>query len=469
MSKYLTLFCILGVVALFIVPAYAEVQNIKVGGDITIRGIYRNDYDLQETDITASPAHSDEGGWFMTTTRLRVDADLTDNVSTTIRLLNERDWDKEMAETTDVDLDLAYITLKEILYSPLSVTLGRQEIVLGDGLILANPYPDPRNVPTANAIVADDLSARRAFDAIRAILDYDPWTINLIAVKLAETQNVPSGGSVDNDQDLYVANLGYKFGQYNAEAEGYLAYKRDQAKTLQLTKYDGTGITERRTFEDADIYTLGLRSSLEPVERLTLKGEVAYQFGELKDKSVTSGDYSDSNPKDIDIKAWALDLGGTYAIDYTWSPKIGLKYAYRSGEGNSWSGDYESWDPLYESQVNGVVANALTLGNNKFQLNNTNMNIIGVNASIVPIEGLTVGVDYYRYILDEKLDTGSDISTIYRNDNDYGDEVDISLKYAYTPDVSLGLLYGIFIPGGAFEKKYDDAASQVVGTVKVTF
>jgi hypothetical protein len=468
MSKSLTLFCALAVGLVLVVPAFAEVQNVKVGGDITVRGVYREDYDLTSTSKTdATVSNEDEGAWFMSTVRLRVDADLTDNVSATVRLLNERDWDTETATSNDIDLDLASITLKEMFYSPLTVTIGRQDIVIGDGLILADPYPN-HGVGNVTNIDARDLSARNSFDAVRASLDYDPLTIDLIYAKITE-QDEPITGNVldDEDTDFFMANADYNLGgAWNTVLSGYYAYERDQnwATQLDYTK-DGEGTI---TFDDKLTHVIGGRITVEPTVGLVLKGEAAYQFGEIQDNS--PGDTGDTGASgasvEKDIKAWALDLAGSYALDTTWSPVVGLKYAFRSGEGNKASGDYEAWDVLYEGQTNGIVANALSLGG--YNNNNTNMHIIGAGLSVTPLTDLTLGVDYFRYILDEELDTGSDSAT-YTTDDDWGDEVDVTLSYAYTEDVTLGLQYGRFFVGDAFESANDDDATQVLGTVAVKF
>ena len=93
---------------------YADVQNVKVSGDIIVRGIFRKDVDFNgdTTDV------QDQGSWLMSTARLRLDADLTDNVGVAVRIINERDWDGEgTAASDDIDLDLAYLTLKDFLLS----------------------------------------------------------------------------------------------------------------------------------------------------------------------------------------------------------------------------------------------------------------------------------------------------------------------------------------------------------------
>src|ERR1700690_4406234 len=129
-------------------PAFAAIQNVKVSGDITSTFLDRNTFDLGETnygDFKASggfvgvplggvnyfaPVGLKKQNVFITQTRLRVDADLSDNVSTTVGLINERAWDAENTPggatgssttanlDTNVQLYLASLTLREFLYSP---------------------------------------------------------------------------------------------------------------------------------------------------------------------------------------------------------------------------------------------------------------------------------------------------------------------------------------------------------------
>ena len=124
---------------------------------------------------------------FLTQTRLRVDADLSDNVSTTVGLINERAWNAEnssselISNDTNVQLYLASVTMRELLYSPLTVTVGRQVFNYGNGLIMGD---GPNNMSTGNLkYIAQDLTMRTAEDGIKAVLDYKPLTIDLIYFK----------------------------------------------------------------------------------------------------------------------------------------------------------------------------------------------------------------------------------------------------------------------------------------------
>src|SRR3990167_8176096 len=104
------------------VPSFAEVQNVKVGGDVTVRAFHRENLDLRQEDSGAefagvAPTLDDEDDFIMQTTAVNIGADLTENVAANIRITNERDWDSTGSTTenrTDIDLSQAYITLKEI-------------------------------------------------------------------------------------------------------------------------------------------------------------------------------------------------------------------------------------------------------------------------------------------------------------------------------------------------------------------
>ena len=164
--------------------ASAAVENIKVSGDITAQGILR--------DLTLGSDSTDQIEEFLfSQVRLRFDADLTEGVSAVIRFINERVWGEEdwYADDTDIDLDLAYIELKEFLYEPLTMIIGRQNLRYGNALIIGDPDTNMKIAKgwgsdfLSNATSPDyfgDLSKRKSFDAIRSIIDYSPWTIDII-------------------------------------------------------------------------------------------------------------------------------------------------------------------------------------------------------------------------------------------------------------------------------------------------
>jgi len=456
-------------------PAFAAVQNVKISGDIETLGVYQTIFDLNDASDDVDNCRGDEDSFIMTITRLRVDADLTDNVAATIRLINERLWGIEVAgydtsssvENTDVDLDLAYVTLKEMFYSPLTLMIGRQELAYGSKLVIGDPDTNAEAQPVGLDAKAEFLSKRKAFDAVRGILDYDPWTVDLVYAKVDES-TVDEGAE---DEDIYGANLAYKFADYDAEAEGYVFFVNGDANAAYLDAGDsGAG-------NNIDAYVIGLRGSLVPVDGLTLGAEIAMQ----------GGDYlTDSSTNKRDIDATAATLEGSYKWDNEYEPAIKLCYNYRSGAkedkdpyDTGITSDMEAWLPLYEDQTNGLVADYLFSGVNNGV--SSNCHIISLGGSIKPMEDLTIALDWFHYILDEKLvasdgasythfDADTVGSSVTMNDDDnFGDEIDLALTYDYSEDVVIGLQVGYFMPGDAFNTANDDEALEVIGSVAVSF
>ena len=437
--KTLTILCTLVLALALIAPVYAEVQNVKVSGDISIFGTFRDEYIttgsgsaralLSGAGATNSFANSQSADYYATITRLRIDADLTDNVSTLVRLINERDWTAAVAATGEtIDLDLASITLKEMLYSPLTLVLGRQEIRWGSGLVIGDG-----TTGAASGLAATDLSARKAFDSVRALLDYDPWTLDIIIAKVTETFTTGA------DVDVYGVDASYKFTDYNAVFEAY--YVGIHSSLVGVGSSSGT-----------DTQTIGARLTGEPTANLTGEIELAYQFGDQQANS------------NIDQKAFAFDIGAVYAFQTSYSPKLGLKYGLRSGEEQTAAGDNEGWNAVFEDQLNGQIFDP-----------NTNTWFIKLSGSLVPVEKLTAGIDYYIYWYEEDRAYPSTGASAVSPSDDAGAEVDITLKYAYTEDVTIGLVAAWFFPGDAYGSTAtifgggDETATEVLATVTVAF
>ena len=491
MQKFLTLLCAAALVIAFTGIASAEVQSIKVSGDITTHGIYRNDFDLNDNS-----SNDDDRGFVQSTTRLRVDADLTDNVSTTVRLINERDWggdnsgNNDTSNTAgaapqletqgntnfdnDIDLDLASITLKDFLYSPLTVTVGRQELRWGNGFVLGDP---DSNDASAHTLIAPEFSRRKAFDAVRAMLDFDPITLDGFFSHLSE-----GSAGTNNDRDLFGVEANYAFSERSANVAGYFLGEKNLAVDVAAstaTQWSGDAQESAQAqVLGREIYTVGGRGSIEPTTGLNLMGEVAFQFGEI----VNGRDQS----------AWALQTGATYAVDHQWKPSLRANFVYFSGEETGGpedsTDDHEGWIANFEDQTWGIIANqlgrsspsggvgqpqtSLTVSGDS-QSSDTNMWILDLGASVAPIKDVTVGADWYHFVLNEENDTvggaGAGQSLVFTNEKDFGDELDFTATYNYTEDLTFGGSLAFFFPGDAFESDAQDTAFQGMGTVEVVF
>ena len=461
----------------FVSSAFAEVQNVKVSGDLEFLGVSRENFALGLATQGANNIST-----IQSIARVRIDADLTDNVSTTIRLLNERDWDAEGADTTDIDLDLAYVTLREMLYSPLTVTLGRQNLRFGNAMIVGDP--DTNNQSAAVDIANADLSARKSFDAIRGTLDYDPLVIDVIYSKIDENTKLGVGlvGATqeEDDIDLYGINAAYDLGgEYNTMVEGYVFFEKNAAAKDVASNV----VDPDQTGKSSTILCPGIRVSLNPIENLLLQTEVAMQFGNQNLALTSAG--AQCAVANRDRKAMAAQVVAMYDFDMDYSPSLSLIYSWASGDKepndpNSES-DYKAWDPMFEDQALGHIANAM--------FDNSNCHILKIEGALEPMDDVNLSLAWVGAWMDKKAGhmfaNGAEVIPLafFRqpgtaaltpvvmnvSENHICDEIDLTLTYDYTEDVQFKLLGAWLEPGAAIDDENSDAATELIASCKVLF
>ena len=512
--------------------ALAAVNDIKVSGDIKVTAVARDlslgneEYNVNGNSEFEDLANRDSEDFFLSQVRLRVDADLTENVSAVVQIINERIWgaedevrqpqiagwnslftnsqgagrvqafgevywDEMHPSDTDIQLDLAYFTMKEMLYEPLTLTIGRQNLQFGSAMIIGDPDPAvptylPSDITNPEGFmiisggdtyvtdgglryIADDLSLQKSFDAIRATLDYSPLVIDLVYSMVRENLT-----DVTDDIHLYGTNMAYQLDETTL-LEGYVWIKQnDQLTLLELTGFAPVHGQD----EDDTVITLGVRAETAVTDQLSLFGEYAHQFGEAINIWGTLDPNQDFH---AERDAFAVQVGGSFAFDDDNSSKVALVYSFFSGEDDLANDTWEQWDPMFEDQNGGELANLFV---------NTGVQCVKLTGSTMPREDLTAILDFYWYravttpILQAFEDgtrpgnalvgyiTGplsDQASWVDRDEKDFGTEVDLSLIYDYTEDVQMGLVSAWFMPGDFFTGNNDETAYQIRTYASVDF
>jgi len=405
------------------VPAFAAVESVKVGGDITIYGVYRHNLDF----VKNSGSRKDSSNFFQTSTRIYVTADLTDMVSAMVRLINERDWGYETdISCTEVNrddplkilLDLAYIKVADIMTPGLTLTVGRQEIQIGEGLVVGSRYNIFNYIEGNTRIAAKDLGLQKAFDAIR--VDYEmsaaPVNICVFMAKIDETITADTG--LDKDTNLFGLSLLYNADNFTVEP--YYVMKN----VLHL---------------DENLSTAGVRAtgSIPVFGGIALKGEFAKQFGE------------DSAGKDY--KGWAGYVGADYAFDTNMNPTMSIGYSYFSGA-TSTDTDIKHWKPVYPSNIAdrvGKIAYAALFSGGAGPepdisgTTGSGLQVINLGFGLQPVEKLTLSLDWYNLKLNKVATAGKKKAL--------GNEIDLGVNYAYTEDLTFGLDIGYLMKGKAIK------------------
>jgi hypothetical protein len=101
---------------------------------------------------------------------------------------------------------------------------------------------------------------------------------------------------------------------------------------------------------------------------------------------------------------------------------------------------------MFEDQTPNSIVNAL--------FPQTNVQAINVIGNIKPTEDLTLSANYSYYMLAQKIDVLYSVYDYYVMNSDkksLGSALDLTASYDYTEDVQLGLTFGYFNPGTAFD------------------
>ena len=466
--KLLTAVCALALVLSFSFSATAAVQNVQVGGDIEVRGIHQSAYDIyNEIQNAAGVTIYDNNpvvhDYLIQTVRLYVDASLTDNVEAYVRLIQNRDWGlNNMDAADDVEVDLAYIALNDIYGYPFSLTIGRQELMYGEGFLVGDGVRG--TVDSVNQTYQYD--TRKSFEGIKAVWDYEPHQIDLFIAKVIEGANVAAGpitmvagvptvtgAPVDTDNDLYGLNWNYDGGMYGLWDVG-LFYNRSNVVGA-----------------DAENQTWALR------------GEIVKEWGTVEQFANlgTNGVFGSSNDAER-LDAWGGYVEGEYTFDNVYAPYFGLGYIYMSGD-NYNTDPIEQFNPLFEDETYGEIAEVLyglgafnAPGVLPVDTTMTNAQIWKLSTGVNPTENTSLDLTFYSLSAVQEVFT---LSADIDDQNHYiGSEYDVTFSYNYSEDVTFGLLYALFIPGGYFEFGADDVAAvdidlenaqQLMGSVKVVF
>lgn len=406
---------------------FADVQNIRLSGDIRIRGYWLDNV----SDVTSD--NSDTDSFISQRTRVSVEADLEDHVLVVVTLKAEGLWgshndadDSSGAGTADasgndainrrweVGVTEAYVQLNEVFYTPATLKLGRQYLHYGRGLIISS------------------VEQEYNYDAARLVLDFYPLTVDVVYAKLVE--NTPFGqGTGARDTDLVFVNGRYEMADAIIKnIEGYFGY------VVNNTAAGSSSRVPPSAYSSSPLL-IGLRSDMELMEGLATWIEGAYQFG------------ADGTADDESLSAWLLNAGGRYTLkDAQWSPAINANWTWASGD--STEGGHNEFRPWFDyvEGYNGYLLSPRL----------ANIHIFNLGASVKPYENTTLSVQGYYYLRHKRggpdvfgnmnLDNGGIPETSESSSREIGWEIDTIFGYDYSKDVRFQLVYAAFIPGNAY-------------------
>ena len=429
------------VVGGFAASAVAEVQGIRLSGDIRLRGYLLN-----------SAGADVAGGTFVQTagtaqfvvqrTRVTVAADLAEQVLAVVTLKAAGNWGQlssdQAGRTWNIGVAEAFVQFRELFGTPATLAAGRQYLNYGTGLILSS---------------FDQLYS---FDAGRLVLDYQPLTIDLVC---AQTANDQSGAAtpVGGQSDLVFVNAKYEArGSVVPVVEGYFGWAPQSGSPQKFAL----------SANSPSPLLVGLRADLALAEGLTASVEGAYEFG---DAGLPVG-----NTKNL--SAFLANAVVKYRLqNVAWAPVLNAAYTYAQGGGSGLRHDFVPWFDMAPGYNGYVLAPALS-----------NIQIFNLGAAVQPAANLTLAAQGYYYL---RADSGSDVfsnpnadfggpafvnnlnnaigagsaAASILNAREVGWEMDAIVGYDYSQAVRCQLVYGAFIPNA---QSFQGIAAHVVNEIR---
>lgn len=411
---------------------YSEfARKIKLGGQIRTRAEYANGlYQVPTSNATLAGAtgiagrgKSSDDDYILNQTRLWADADVHEHLRVFIQLQDARvfgasgttvGYANANEENSIFDLHQGYFDLKYLFALPLTVRVGRQEIVWGDHRVLGN-------------FVWSNVG--RVFDGGRIMWDTDQIHAEIIGAKVDEDGFTTADDSDNSDENMYAAQLTFKQLVPGALLELMYISRNDEDNAGNIAVAHGYSVPGGDSLE---VHDFGFRvdGKIPDFEAIDYTLEAHGQFGDFGDQT---------------HKAYAVAMRGGYTFnDLDWKPRFGFEYDHASGDDDPTDNDHDTFDNLYPTnhwQGNYGFADLVSW---------QNMHDIRFNVKVAPTPKLTVQVDYHWLMLDEAEDgwylangllaTPRPGAGYDDDDDDLAQEVDLTVSYQLYKNV--GILAG---------------------------
>jgi len=302
------------------VPAMATTFSFQ--GQYRVRGEYRG-----------NPGFVDSAGinGILQRVRLTTNAEITNDTSVRITLQDSTMWGLQdpagrggpaLTDTGNNTLDLheAYVKVKNIFGQPISLKIGRQDLVYGDQRLIG-AFGWNNN--------------GRSFDAIKANFTNSALSVDAFASKINDATtslgtNCTAGCGGDGDQDFYGINAAVKSIPNNT-LEAYVYYWRDANSGTAFGQSVNGGQIGANTIaagstttKASNLYTYGVR----------LKGHFrAFDYGfELPFQSGSIDTINGSVGTSYDIKSYAFSAKAGYTLPISMKTRIGVEYDTSQGD-----------------------------------------------------------------------------------------------------------------------------------------
>ena len=427
----------------FMKAFHNPMEGLTMGLDLRLREVYTRNL-FRVDDTTGADYH-----WQRYRTRWSTKWALNEDVDFNTRLVWEF-WGHCAPEpgtpnvnpfftNTNYDFDEAIfdhfnIQIRNAFDMPLTLTIGRQDIILGTGWLVLDGTPaDGSRTIFFDAIRAQyDLSETAKLDLIY-VQQYDdeeqyikPFNHHAVQDRRHLTQ--------DNDERGFIFYLTNK-AESGQQQELYYMYKNDEQSDWATSL--------GRTGQNADIHTIGGRLAGPLDDNWSYSAEMAKQFGDRNGNSLQA-------------------LGGNSKLMYAFNDdkksEVHAGYEYLSGDDPDSSADEQfdtMWGDWPQYQRGGDLQSYLWTFEGKLG-EVSNLHRLGVGHSFKPSDVWTLATDYNLMWADENSEATGGSPSFSSGDNFRGHMLTGLLTYQCCKNFRTQFLVDYFIPGSYYEDG-DDA------------
>lgn len=339
---------------------------------------------------------------------------------------NFEEWD-----TRDVLFDRLNLKV-QIPDAPVTVTVGRQDIILGDGWLVleGTPLDGSRTIFFDAArfrIELEEIETSADLVYIYQFSDTDTWLPPI------ESKHGPVMEQDERGAIVYVTNKSID----RMKLDAYSIYKRDHA---ELTNGD-TG----------EIYTFGGRAAHDLSEHWKARTEHAGQFG---------------NRNGSAMSAYGSTSGLSYHFNDDWHNQLKLGYEYLSGDDPN-SSKNTAFDPLWGRWPQWSELYIYTWSSETRISEITNLHRLACGWQLEPVEDLDLFFDYHLLFADENTFPGR--AGFSENGSFRGQLFTSLVRYRFNRFLSGHLHSEFLFPGSYQAEPRDDVAAFLRAELVFTF
>ncbi|MBK1721143.1 alginate export family protein [Thiocystis violacea] len=415
------------------------------GADLRLRQVYIDNVGLNDASATADRTFQ------RYRTRIWGGYSFTDQIQANARLIwegrhyqdpNPSDWSTPGFEkwySGGILFDQLAVDFKQIGGSPLSLKLGRQDIILGNGWLILEGSP----IDGSRTIYLDAARATYALDSAGSTLDL------MYIDQSANTGRFPQSlnGVLEDQTEQYeqgvVLYARDKSLLPDTDLDGYFIYKHDRPNLTENNIRVNNGAPFPSPSDSGDIYAAGVRADAKLTPAWALRAETVYEWGTRNQR---------------DLSAFGLNSRLTYSLDDSLKNQFHAGYEFLSGDDPD-SEDDEAFDPLWGRwpQWSELMIYQWPLESRVGEATNLQRLNAGWQAQVH--SSSTVTVDYHALWADQETTrTEAQMANISGEDRFRGHLFTAWLKTKFNKNVSGHLVAEYLMPGDYYaENRRDDS------------